>query len=142
MKIIWCMVPEKASATEFFVILDHFLPFYPPNNLKNQNFEKLKKTPGDIILHKCAKNHDHMLYCSWGMAHNRCNCYFSFGTIFCPFTPLTARKIRILKKRKKALEISSFYICAPKIIRWYTVSEIWCVMDRRMDRWTDGKSDI
>ena len=32
--------------TEFFVILDHYLPFYPPNNLKNQNFEKLKKTPG------------------------------------------------------------------------------------------------
>ena len=29
--------------TEFFVILDHFLHFYPPNNLKNQNFEKMKK---------------------------------------------------------------------------------------------------
>ena len=25
----------------FFVILDRFLPFYPPNNPKNQNFEKL-----------------------------------------------------------------------------------------------------
>ena len=32
-----------ARQTEFFVILDHFLPFYPLNNLKNQNFEKLKK---------------------------------------------------------------------------------------------------
>ena len=32
---------------KFFVILDRFLPFYspslPPNNLKNQNFEKMKK---------------------------------------------------------------------------------------------------
>ena len=28
--------------TEFFVILDHFLPFYTSNNLKNQNFEKMK----------------------------------------------------------------------------------------------------
>ena len=28
---------------EFFVILDHFLPFYPPNNPKNRNFEKLKE---------------------------------------------------------------------------------------------------
>ena len=27
----------------FFVILDHFLPFSPTNNLKNQNFEKMKK---------------------------------------------------------------------------------------------------
>ena len=31
--------------TKFFVILDHFLPFYPPNNPKNPNFEKLKKNP-------------------------------------------------------------------------------------------------
>ena len=28
---------------EFFVILDHFLPFYFHNNPKNQNFEKMKK---------------------------------------------------------------------------------------------------
>ena len=41
------------------------LPFYPPNNLKNENLKKMKKTPGDIIiLHNCTKNHDHMLYCS------------------------------------------------------------------------------
>ena len=44
-----------------FVILDCFLPFHPPNNPKNQNVEKLKKAPGDIILHKCTKNYDHML---------------------------------------------------------------------------------
>ena len=45
--------------TEIFVILDNFLPFDPPN-LKNQSFEKMKKTPGDIIiLHECTKNHDH-----------------------------------------------------------------------------------
>ena len=31
-----------AQQTEF-VILDHFLSFYPLNNLKNQYFEKLKK---------------------------------------------------------------------------------------------------
>ena len=29
--------------TEFFVILDHFLHFYSPNNLKNQNFKKNRK---------------------------------------------------------------------------------------------------
>ena len=32
-----------AWQTEFFVILDHFLPFYPNNNPKNQNFEKNEK---------------------------------------------------------------------------------------------------
>ena len=34
--------------------------FSPPNNLENQNFEKMKKKSGDaIILHMCTKNHDH-----------------------------------------------------------------------------------
>ena len=69
----------------------HFRPFFahlPPKNPKNQNFEEMKKTPGDIIiLHMCNKNQDHMLYCSWDMAHDRCNFHFSFWTIFCPFTP-------------------------------------------------------
>ena len=73
MTIIWCMVPEIKSMTDriFFLILDHFLPFYPLNNPENQNLEKIKKTPGDIIiLHKCTKNHD-MLYCSWDFVHDK-----------------------------------------------------------------------
>ena len=50
--------------TELFVIFGLFLPFYPSNNPKNKIFEKMKKkTPRDIIiLHKCSKNHDHMLH--------------------------------------------------------------------------------
>ena len=32
-----------AWQTESFLILDHFLPFYPTNNLKNKYFEKMKK---------------------------------------------------------------------------------------------------
>ena len=75
-----------------FFILSYFLPS-PPNSPKNEFFKKNekwkeKKTPGDIILHKCTKNHD-MLYCSWDMVRDRWN-YFSFWAIFCTFTPLTA----------------------------------------------------
>ena len=45
-----------------------------------------------------------------------------------PFTPLTAQKFKTLKKWKKHLEISSFYISVPKImIRWCTVPEVWCM---------------
>ena len=56
----------------------------------------MEKTPGDIIiLHKCTKNYDHMLYCSLDMARNGFKCYFSFWAIFYPFTPLTAQKIKI-----------------------------------------------
>ena len=97
----------------------------------------MKTAPGDIIiLHNCTKIHDHILYSSWDMARDRCNCYFSFWTIFCPFTPLTAQKIKILKKLKKSLEISSFYIYVPQImIIWCMVLEIWCATDRRTKKW-------
>ena len=62
-----------------------------------------------------------MLYCSLDMACNG----FNYS-----FTSLTAQKNKILKKWKKYLEISSFYICVPKImIRWCTVPEIWCMTD-------------
>ena len=153
MKIIWCMFLEMWSMTDIF--FSHFVPkimiicctvteiwdikdviavFCPFTSLTTQKIkilEKLKKIPGDIIiLHKCTKNHDHMLYCSWDMAHEGCNCYFSFWTIFCPFTPLTAQKMKISKKWKKSLEISSFYTSVPKImIICYTVPEIWHVTD-------------
>ena len=94
----WDMEHDRQN----FVILDHFLLFYPPNNLKNQNFEKMKKNRDDIIiLQKCTKNHDHiMLHCSWDVAHDGCD-YFSFWAIFCPVTPLTASKMKISKKWKQ-----------------------------------------
>ena len=63
------------------------------------------------------------------MVHEGCN-YFSFWDFFCPFTPLTAQKIKIKKKWKNNLEISWFYKCVPKImIRWCMVPEIWCMRD-------------
>ena len=86
----------------FLVIFGNFLPFYSPNTLKNENIRnEKKKTPGDIIiLHKCTKNHDNLLYCSRDMAHDRCNSYFHFGLsgIF-PSTfvqPVNSRKNSIL----------------------------------------------
>ena len=56
---IWCVT--NVTVTFHFGILS---ALYPPNGLKNKNLNKIKKTPGHIILHKCTKNHDHMLYCS------------------------------------------------------------------------------
>ena len=57
------------------------------------------------------------------MVHG-CN-YFSFWTVFCPFTALTARKIKIWIK-KKHLEVSSFYASVPKtMIICYTVPEMY-----------------
>ena len=56
------MVPEIWSATD--KMFCHFGPFFcpftppPPNNPKNQNFERYHH------FTQCTKNHDHMLNCS------------------------------------------------------------------------------
>ena len=93
MTVIWYLVFQIWSATDkiFCHFGPFFLHFYPPNNPKYQNFENVKKVPGDIIiLHKCTINHDHMLYCSLDMARIGFNCYFSFWAIFYLFTSLQA----------------------------------------------------
>ena len=90
------MVPIWSATDNFLSFWTIFEIFGVTNNPKNQNFEKMKKTSGDIIiLHECTKNHDHILYCSLDMVRNGCNIYFSFWAIFCPFAPLTVRKIKI-----------------------------------------------
>ena len=71
-----------------------------------------------------------MIYGSWDMERDRQNC-LSFLASFCPFTPLTTWKIKILKNRKKKLEISSFYTSVTLMrIIWYIVPKIWSVTDR------------
>ena len=82
----WDVAHDECNC--YFSFWTIFFPFCPPNSLKNENFNKKKviKTPGDIILHKCTKNHDHMQYYSWDMGSEGCNCYFSFWAAFCPFT--------------------------------------------------------
>ena len=59
--------------------------------------------------------------------------YFVNLDHFLPFYPLTTWKIKILKNWKKDLEISSFYTYEPKIIRWCTLPEKWCMTDGQMD---------
>ena len=82
-----------------------FSHFGPPNNLENQNFGKMKKTPREIIiLYKCTINDDHLMYDSWDKKHDRQN-FLSFWTIFCPF------KIEILKKWKKTPGDTILHLC-------------------------------
>ena len=74
--IRWCVVPEIWCVTD--VLISHFglfLPFYLPNSQKSQSFEKMKKMPREIIiLYMCTKNYNHMMYSSWDMGCERCNC--------------------------------------------------------------------
>ena len=88
MYVSWDMEHERKFLSFWTVFA-----LLPPNNPENQNFEKRKKKPGDIIiLQMCTINHN--------MECDKQD-FLSFLAIFCPFTPLTLRKIKILKKRKK-----------------------------------------
>ena len=97
MKIICWFLRYGARKTGLFLILDNFCPFtplfpLPPNNPENQNFEKMKKTPGDIIiLHKCTINDNHMIYGSWDMKFTRQNVFVILGH-FLPFYHITAQQ--------------------------------------------------
>ena len=74
------------------------------------------------------KSRSYLCY-SWDMACDGCNFFiFHFGLFF----TLTGWKIKVLKKWKKRLEISSFYTCVPKtMITWCMVPEIWCETNGR-----------
>ena len=104
----------------------------------------MKKICRDIIiLYMSTKNDDQMMYCSWDMVCDRCNCYFSFWASFGTFTPLTTQNIKILEKwKKKTLEISSFYKVCEKL--WsddiqFLIYSSWYT--RYGAQGTDGQTD-
>ena len=74
-----------------------FLSFEPPNNQKNQNFEKIKMPGEIIILHLCTTNDNHMMNGSWDTDR----IFRHFG-LFLPFYPTNN------PEKKKLLEIYYF----------------------------------
>ena len=118
---------DRQNFLSFWTI---FCTFTPLTTQKIKILKKMKKPPGDIIiLHKCTINYNHMMYGSCDTKGDRHNS-LPFWTVFCPFIPLTTRKIKILKNWKKYVEISWFYKSVTKImITCYTVPEIWYVTD-------------
>ena len=105
-----------------------FYLFYPHNNPRKSKFwMKMKKARRYHLTHVY---HKWKSYDVWFLRYEVWQKFLSFWTIICPFTPLKTRKIKILKKQKKHLEILSFYTRVPKImIICCTVSDIWRVMD-------------
>ena len=99
----------KCDRQNFLSFWTIFLPFYSPNNLKNQNFKKLKKMPGDIIiLHMCI----HVYACAH-FVQDQISKHFatisnlSFFTGIFPTNLKTAKVIPIHKKDSK-LEVSNY----------------------------------
>ena len=110
MTIIWYMVPEIWSAPDIiFCHLGSFFPLLPPNSLKNENFKKKKKNTEryhhftEVYQKSWSYAILFLRYGTWQMY-----CYFSFWAILVPFTPITAQKMKISKKWKKAWRYHHF----------------------------------
>ena len=94
---IWSTIGNFCHSGPFF------LPFYPIMDPENLNFQKNEKNTW-TYYHFTNINDSHMMYGSPDMECNGQN-FLSFWTIFCTFTLLTTKKIKILKNRKNCLEI-------------------------------------
>ena len=117
MTVIWCMVPQIWSVPD--KLFCHFGPFFallPPNNSKNQNLKKCKSHLE--IYHFTDECHQWKSYDVWFLRYGACGRQnvLSFWTVFCPFTPLTTRKIKVLKKQKeKPGDIIILHMCTINI---------------------------
>ena len=104
MMIIWCMIPEILSTIDR--ICCHFrlyFAFLPPNNPENQNFEKMKKNPGEIIiLNMSTINENHMMY--------RQN-FFSFWAFYMPLPSTNPDNQNFEKIRKTPGKIIILHKC-------------------------------
>ena len=109
------------------------MPFYPPNNPENQTFEKMKKTPGGIMILNVSIINENHIWCMIPEIWSAPDIFLSSWAIFCPFTPITARKMKISQKMKKPGDVIILYKCSTNVAQimmiGYTVPEIWRVTD-------------
>ena len=82
-----------------------FFALLLPNSLKNKNLKK-NKTPGHtIILYKCTKNYDHVLYHTWYMVWDGCDYYFSCWGVFALLPPNSPKNQSFQKMKKTTGDI-------------------------------------
>ena len=127
----WCMVPQIWSAMDrIFCHFGLFLALLPPYEPRKLRFWKNEKNAWRYYHFTCNINDNHMMYDSW---HTECNGqnFLSFWTIFCSFTTLKTKKIKVLKKWKNTWRYYHFTKVNHKWQSlWCMVHEIWNVMDR------------
>ena len=102
MTIIWCTVPEIQSETgNIFCHFGTFLPFQPPDNLKNQNFRIEKNTW--IYYHFTHLHYKSQAYDVWFLRNGAWQTeFFVILDHFLPFylTPYGPRKSQFWKNKK------------------------------------------
>ena len=123
------MVPEILSMPDR--IFCHFGPFFalPPDNPKDQNFEKLKKTLEILSFYTSVPKIKIICYTVPEIWQVTDVIIFHFGLFFSLLPPNNPKNENFKKNEKKHLDISSFYTSVPKIMICHTVPEIWRVTD-------------
>ena len=90
-----------------------FLPFYPPNSLKNENFKKKKKKHLEITsLYTSVPKIMIIFYIApelWRVTVVIVVFPFGLFLALLPPPPLTMQKLKLSRKTKKHLDISSFH---------------------------------
>ena len=115
---------------QFFCHFGPFLPFDTPNNPKNQNFEKIKKSLDILSIYTAVPQ----MMIIWGMVPeisslaDRIFCHF--GLLFTLLPPNNPEKI-FLKKWKKLLEVYIIILNMSTVNENHTIqSETQCAPDR------------
>ena len=128
-----------AQQTDFFVILDNFLPFYHPTDPENQNFAKMNNTTENIVILKIHTiNDSQMMYGLWDIEHERHN-FLSFWTIFCPFLfndPNNQNFEKLKKKTKTHTHTEGGSIILHTCIKNYD-HMLYCFWDMTRERYNN-----
>ena len=106
-----------------------FLPFYPIFVPKNQNFQKMNKTPGDTASVYQKSQSWHVQFLRYSVD----NLFLNFGP-FLPFYPIFGPKNKNFQKMKKASgDIIIFHKCTKN--NDHTMHGLWVTgRDGRTDR--------
>ena len=95
----------------FFVILSHFLPFDPPNNLKNQNFEKMKKILKILSFYICIPQMM-IIWCLVPEIWSTTGKFFYYFGLFFALFPLNNSENQNFEKIKKVtIDIIILQMC-------------------------------
>ena len=93
--------------TEIFVILGHFLPFYPTNKPKKQNFDKMKKNPLKILSFYICLPPMTIIWCMVP------EIWSTTGKIFSHWDHCLSFYWKMKILRKKTGDIINLHLCAP-----------------------------
>ena len=111
------------------------MPFWPTNNSKNQNFEKIKKHHKISSFHTGVPKIMNRCYTIPKIWHMTDVIFIlHFGICFALLHPYQLKKSKLKNWKKSLGVIIILHMCTKFMITWCMFPEIWCATDRHTDR--------